>query len=140
MSVFLAFLAQTINSATTTSGEIIDTLNATDINIAIKIDDLTTGDLQIQIFESDDSGMAGATLVPASLVKGGADDYDTVIGVAALANKQTRNYHLHRTMIKRFVQARLISSDTPVYDVSGTAILGSLTRSVEDDKALTLPV
>lgn len=138
MAVFLAFLAQTINSATTTSGEIIDRLNADDANMAVAIDAFTSGDLKVQIFESDDNGMAGATLIPASLVKG--DDYDSVILAAALASKQTRNYHIHRTMFKRFIQIRLVSSNTPVYNVHGTSVLGSLTRSKLDSENLTLPV
>lgn len=126
----IALLAQTINTVTTTVGEIIDTQNAEDKNFALALDAYTSGDLTVQITESDNSGMAGETVVPAANVNG--NEYNVVL--AAPAAKQTHSYHLRRTMTKRFVRLQVVSANTPVYNVHATSVNGSLVKSEVTDK------
>ena len=114
-----------------TLGEIIDRQDIEDVNFAVCFDDFTSGDFTIQILEDDDPAMASATVIPASLVDG--NNYNVVIAPDPVA-KDTFSYHPHRTMMKRYVRLAIVSADTPVADVHGTAILGSLTRSPAADK------
>ena len=130
MTVLIALLAQTINSATTTVGKIIDTQNAEDKNFALAIDAYTSDDLTVQITESDADDMTGETVVPAANVNG--NEYNFVL--AAPAALKTYSYHLRRTMTKRFVRLQVVSADTPVYDVHATSINGSLVESEVTDK------
>ena len=126
MTVLTALVAQTINSATTTDGEIIDTQNAEDKNFAVAFDAFTSGDFSVEIFEDDVIGFGSATKVAAANMEG--SPYDVVITPDPVA-KQVFVYHPRRTMTKRFLRLSIVSADTPVANLSAKAILGSLVAS-----------
>ena len=126
LTVKSALPAQTINSATTTLGTVIDTKNAEDKNFSVIFDAFTSGDFSVQILEDDVIGMGAATVVPASVV--GGDKYNEVLAPDPAAG-DVFSYHVNRTMSKRFLRLAIVSADTPVADVSGVANLGSLRRS-----------
>lgn len=136
MDVKLAMLAQTINSDTTTLGEVIDRQDTDDINFSVFFDAFTSGDFVVQILEDDDVAMAGATVIPATLVDG--NKYNEVIAPDPIT-KQAYSYHVHRTMAKRFVRLALVTTDTGVANVHATVILGSIHRSLPNDKNPRLP-
>lgn len=66
----VALATATINSNTTTSGLIIDTAGYESLEFIVLSGTITDGAYALNILESDDSGMSGATSVPAADVLG----------------------------------------------------------------------
>ena len=60
--------------------------------------------------------------------------YNSVILNAALATAQKYHHHIQRTSHRRFVQLRVVSSNTPSYTLTSEAILGYLSATVNKDK------
>ena len=121
-----------ISSSTDTDGEVIDTQGVRDINFLTNIDTYATGDLKIQIRTADNSGMTtNVEVIAADRING--NDYDTLLTSSDLAADQIYHHHIQRTSHRRFVQLRLVSSNTASYAAHSTVAQGLLSKS--DDKA-----
>lgn len=112
----LAFAA--IASDTTTSGEIVDTAGYEAIEFILSANTITDGAYAVQIWQSDDSGMAGAVQVTGDELLGDADfaatDDDTVKRIGSVGKK-------------RYQQLRVVSAGvTTGVDIFGAvAALGA---------------
>jgi hypothetical protein len=103
VSALLGLAVQVINTDTSTSGEIIDTALFESAVWAISSGTITAGDMAGAIWESDDSGMSGATVVPAAETLGAATwvitDDDVVRRIGSVGKK-------------RYQQLRMVSTNS----------------------------
>jgi hypothetical protein len=123
----------TISSSTTTNGNIIDTLGFEATEFVIHAGTITDGVYVPSIYESDDSGLASATVITSDFligttnVTGERPDYaaipvapitDATFSLSADSNKVARIGCLNK---KRYTQLRLTSSG-----VSSGGIFGAV--------------
>ena len=114
----VAVVEQAIVADATVVGEIIDTLGFESLEYVAQVGTITTGNLAFVLEESDDSGMSGATAVPAAETLGDlvgfiVSDDDAVKRVGSIGKK-------------RYQRLTLEGTDTSVIDfVSAIAILGN---------------
>lgn len=103
VSALLGLSVQVINTDTSTSGEIIDTAGFESGLWTISSGTITAGDMAAAIWESDDSGMSGATVVPAAETLGAATwvaaDDDTTKRIGSIGKK-------------RYQQLRMVSTNS----------------------------
>lgn len=99
----LGLAVQVINTDTSTSGEIIDTKDFESAVWGISSGTITAGDMAAAIWESDDSGMSGATVVSAEETLGAATwvaaDDDTTKRIGSIGKK-------------RYQQLRMVSTNS----------------------------
>lgn len=113
----LGLSVQDITTDTTTSGEIIDTAGYEGLEFAIGSGTITDGTYAVTVWESEDSGMSGAIVVPAAETLGDADfvaaDDDEVHQIGSVGKK-------------RYQQLRVVSASTSSGGTNffATAILG----------------
>lgn len=105
-------LAATITTDTDTDGEIIDTADY-ELGLVFYLDvtAYTAGNYELQLFESDDSGMAGATQIVAPAILPtdlGANSISASALVAAGAVLQKIGAYSN----KRYVRPRIVSTTT----------------------------
>ena len=123
--VLLAMI-ETITTDTTTSGDIIDTANfELGIMFAMAVANFTDGSYELQIFESDDDGMSGATVVSGDQLIG---DLPTLVAATAGGAAQSTVGVISHL---RYLQARIVSTITTV----GADVVISATQKGE-----TLPI
>ncbi len=113
-TVETAFTQQTISSATTTAGEIIDTLNFNICEFIVQTGTITTGtSYTVTLEEGDDSGLSDAAAVSAEETLGSAvfiiTDDDTTKRIGYIGKK-------------RYVRMSIVSVGT-VSGVMGAAVL-----------------
>jgi hypothetical protein len=114
---FVAFKSQAIASDTTTVGETIDLASYEAAEFVFLTKTVTDGDYAVDLYESDDSGMAGETLVSAEEMLGDisfADDTDDdAIARVGYIGK------------KRYIRAKVVSINTTtgVDIISGVCLL-----------------
>lgn len=99
----LGLSVQDITTDTTTSGEIIDSAGYEGLEFAIGSGTITDGAYAVAVWESEDSGMSGATVVPAAETLGDADfaaaDDDEVHRIGSVGKM-------------RYQQLRVVSTST----------------------------
>ena len=122
-----------ISTDTNTDGEVIDTQGVRDVNFVTTIQALVAGDLKLQIRTADNSGMS-TNLETIAAAKINGNLYDSVILNAALAAGQKYHHHIQRTSHRRFVQLRVVSSNSASYTLTSEALLGFLSKTVNKDK------
>jgi hypothetical protein len=128
-----AMSLEVIATDTNTDGEVIDTQGIRDVNFLTKILALVSGDIEFQIRTADDVGMSvNLETIAADKVNGNL--YAETILNATLAVDQYFHHHIQRTSHRRFVQLRVVSSNTASYTLDSTAAMGTLSRSVSKDK------
>ena len=128
-----AMSLEVIATDTDTDGEVIDTQGIRDVNFLTKILALVAGDLEIQIRTADNSGMStNLETIAADKVDGNL--YAETIPFATLAVDAILHHHINRTAHRRFVQLRVVSSDSADYSVGSTAALGYHSKSVSSAK------
>jgi len=118
LSLSLGLETQTIDSDTDTDGEIIDTQGFESHEFVFQTGDITDGDFECLLLESDDDAMAGATEVAAADLIGDAPTFDDTEGqtVKSVGYKGS----------KRYVQPRVTTTNTTDGGVIGAlAIQGS---------------
>ena len=103
VSALLGLSVQDITTDTTTSGEIIDTALFESACWGIMSGTITDGTYDFAVWESDDSGMSGATVVPAAETLGAASY------VAADDDEMRRIGSVGK---KRYQQLRCVSAST----------------------------
>jgi len=124
----IAFKRLAIASDTDNDGEVIDTQGVRDINFLTTIDTLVAGDLKLQIRTADNAGMStNVEVIAASKINGNL--YDSVILFAALLVDQMFHHHIQRTAHRRFVQLRLVSSNSADYAIHATLAQGLLGKT-----------
>ena len=129
----IAFKRLVINSDTDNDGEAIDTQGVRDLNFVTTLDTVTAGDLKFQIRTADNAGMTtNVEVIAASKINGNL--YDSVIAFASLAADQIYHHHIQRTSHRRFVQLRLVSSNSANYAAHSTLAQGLLSKSDDKDK------
>ena len=112
----VALKLQTINSDTATVGEIIDTQGFESGMISSVSGVVTAGDIVItSISESDDSGMVGATVIPAERLLGSA----TAIAVADTVDE------IGFLAVKRYVQVTYTTANSANLTVGSVVALGN---------------
>lgn len=113
----VAVVEQAIVADATVVGEIIDTVGFESLEYIIQVGTITTGNLALVIEESDDSGMAGATAVPA------AETLGALTGFIVTSDDEVRR--IGSVGKKRYQRLTLEGTDTSVIDfVSAVAVLG----------------
>jgi len=128
-----ALVLSVIASDTNTDGEVIDTQGVRDINIVTTLQTLVSGDMLLQIRTADNAGMStNVEVIAAAKINGNL--YNSVILNAALAAGQKYHHHIQRTSHRRFVQLRVVSSNTASYTLTSEADLGTLSKTVDKDK------
>ncbi len=89
----LALDQQVFASDTDTAGNIIDTQGFESANIILGLGTVTTGDITInKVQESADSGMAGATDIPAARILGTLTTLDTANTITIIGIVSTLRY------------------------------------------------
>lgn len=110
--VLLGMASQTISTDTTTSGAIIDTAGFESAVWGVVSGTITDGAYTGRIWESDDSGMSGATVVTTAQTLGGVDfvaaDDDAIRRIGSVGKL-------------RYQQLRIVSTSTS----SGGTLFGS---------------
>ncbi len=117
----LIALAATINSNTTTNGAIVDTANY-DLGVTFLLDCTarTDGTYTFQVFESDDSGMSGATEVTGEKLVGSVSAITAAIAQAGSVQR------LGVIGTKRYLQLRVVSTlVTTGATIRSTVLLGA---------------
>lgn len=117
VSALLGLSVQNITTDTTTNGEIIDTAGFESGVWAIHSGTITDGTYTCSIWESDDDGMSGATVVPAAETLGAAT-------FAAANDDETRR--LGSIGKKQYQQLRVVSAST---SSGGTNFVSSVVLS-----------
>lgn len=107
---FIVALSAVIGSNTTTSGAILDTA-AKELGTVfiLNVPVFTDGSYELQIFESDDAAMAGATQVVAPKILPTINANDSITEAAVVAEGAT----LQKIGVfsnKRYLQARVVST------------------------------
>jgi hypothetical protein len=112
----IALKLQTINTDTTTVGEIIDTQGYESGKVALLAGTVTAGDLTVaEIQESDDAAMAGETAIPAARLIGSfttVDTSDTLDEVGFITTK-------------RYIRVTALSANSANLVAGATVELGS---------------
>lgn len=112
---------QTISSDTTTSGNIIDTLGYQSVEFVLFSGTITTGVFTPVIYESDDSGMSGATAISSDYLLGSyADATFTTAAADDNACKQ-----IGSVSKKRYQQLRVVTTSTGNGVIGAVAIKGN---------------
>lgn len=117
VSILLGLSVQDITTDTTTSGEIIDTALFESACWGVMSGTITDGTYTCAIWESDDDGMSGATVVPAAETLGAAT-------YAAADDDEMRR--IGSVGKKRYQQLRIISASTTT---GGTNFVSMVTLS-----------
>jgi len=117
--VEVALKSQAISTDTTTVGETIDTVGFEALEFFFLTKTVTDGDYAVDLYESDDSGMSGETIVSAEEMLGDIaytddTDDDTAARVGYIGKK-------------RYVRAKVVSTNTTtgVDIISGVAVLAN---------------
>lgn len=107
-------LGAAISTATTTAGAIIDTKDMDPgLMFVLSAPVYATGDFDLLLEESDDSGMAGATAITG----------DQLLGALGSITAATTDLPTTGVIsVKRYVRASVVSSNTPSATVSVIAV------------------
>lgn len=124
-----AAMIAAITSDTTTEGAIIDTADLDNgIMFGMSVSNYTDGDYTMQIFESDDDAMAGATVlanesdIGVNDITGGVYLGDTPVAQSAATAEGAEIPTVGAISNKRYLQARVVSASvTTGADVTVTA-------------------
>lgn len=124
----VALTTQAITTDTTTVGEIIDTADFKGLEFVFLTGTLTDGDYAIDLYESDDSGMSGETIVSAAEMLG-----DINIDADTDDDAVTRVGYIGK---KRYVRAKVVSTNTTtgLAALSGVALKVNPNHQPTDDQ------
>lgn len=114
----VALNGQTINSATTTQGNIIDTQYYNALEFVIGVDAYTSGTVTPLIEEGDQANLSDAAAVDANYILG---DYASVAGVLIAANTQSRLGYIG---VKRYVRLSLVTTGSVNLYAKASAVMG----------------
>lgn len=103
-----------ITADTTTNGEIIDTEGYESLVLDTFVGVVTTGDITPVLYESDDSGMSGETVIPA----------DKLIGAYATLDTSATINSVGAVVGKQFVRPKYVSANTASLLVGSNVVLG----------------
>lgn len=130
-----ALRPQTIASDTTTTGIVINAINAEDVNFALQFGDFTDGTYEPKIFHADNFAMSGEVEVPASIITGAG--YSTPL---TPADDEVYSFHIDRSEHLGYLRLDVDSASTSTGTaISATCILGTLRKSEPSDKAASVP-
>lgn len=112
---------QTISSDTTTVGAIIDTSGYQSVEFVIQSGTITTGVFTPVIYESDDSGMSGATAISTDYLLG---TYADATFTAAAADDNACK-QIGSVAKKRYQQLRIVTTNSGNGAIGAIAVKGS---------------